>query len=60
MKGCNTLLLNEATIIEAVQEYLNKRTTGIKIVVQSVTSESNGYDRAFKVKTSESAEVAAS
>jgi hypothetical protein len=26
MKGSNTLLLNKATIIEAIQEYLDKRT----------------------------------
>jgi hypothetical protein len=36
-KGNNTLLLNEATMIEAVQEYLRKRTlVDFKPTVKSV------------------------
>lgn len=45
MKGTNTLRFNQATIVEAVQEYLNKRLTvdAGKQTVLSVTTESNAY-----------------
>jgi hypothetical protein len=40
MKGNNALCLNEATMVEAVQEYLDKRTTSAgKICVQSVSAD---------------------
>ena len=39
MKGSNELHINQATIIEAVQEYLDKRYTPTPMVV-SVTMES--------------------
>jgi hypothetical protein len=45
MKGNNELRLNEATLIEAVQEYLNKRMTTFAPKVISI-----GYgDREFRV-----------
>ena len=42
MKGSNDLRWNEATIIEAVQEYLDKRYTP-NVTVTSVKSESKNY-----------------
>ena len=42
MKGSNELHLNQATIIEAIQEYLDKRYTPKPRVV-SVSTESKGY-----------------
>lgn len=42
MRGVNNLKLNQRTINEALQEYLNKRTTGIKIDVTMVTEETGG------------------
>lgn len=42
MKGSNTLLLNKATIIEAVQEYLDKRTMPSgRVRVSNVTQPGN-------------------
>lgn len=38
MKGNNTLVLNEATMIEAIQEYLDKRMPQHAPNVQAVTS----------------------
>lgn len=37
MKGNNELVLNESTIIEAVQEYLDKRMTTFAPKVKSVS-----------------------
>ena len=45
MKGKNVLEFNQATMVQAVQEYLDKRLTkdaGVQSVL-SVTSESSGY-----------------
>jgi hypothetical protein len=45
MKGNNELILNESTMIEAVQEYLDKRMTTFAPMVKSI-----GYkDHEFKV-----------
>ena len=53
MKGNNELKLNEATIIDAVQEYLDKRYTP-KVVVTSVKETSNSsYSAEFTVKVEE-------
>lgn len=54
MKGNNELHLNEATIIEAVQEYLAKRYTPTPKVT-SVAMEKSGYDTTFVVKCEEPA-----
>lgn len=45
MKGNNTLTLNEATMIEAVQEYLTKRMGAT--YVPTVTSVKPGQDKAY-------------
>ena len=54
MKGSNTLLLNQATVIEALQEYLDKRyEPKVKVVsVNKDASQSYGDD-SFKVLISE-------
>lgn len=50
MKGNNELRLSPATVIEALQEYLDKRYTP-NVVVQSVEKKSEGYgDDWFVVK----------
>lgn len=51
MRGSNTLKLNEATLIEAMQEYLDRRTVGTKQVVESVTQ--YGTSDVFDVKINE-------
>jgi len=45
MKGVNSLSLNQATMVEAVQEYFDKRLTSSagKQTVLSVTAESTSY-----------------
>ena len=49
MKGNNEILLNEATMIEALQEYFDKRMTTFAPVITNV-----GYrDREFKVSVKE-------
>ena len=52
MKGSNTFKLNEETMIEAVQEYLDKRITKDTPVVTSVTVKS-GIDHQFTILLSE-------
>lgn len=49
MKGTNTATLNEATMIDALQEYFDKRTINTKQKVLSVSSIDSGYTREFKV-----------
>lgn len=58
MRGSNTLLLNGATMIDAVQEYLDKRLTP-KIEVVSVTSTGSSAGE-FKVDVKEITEEARS
>lgn len=36
MKGVNEIVLNDATMIEAVEEYLAKRTVNLKLKVKSI------------------------
>lgn len=36
MKGTNTLRLNQATVAQAVQDYLNAQLLSTRLVVQSV------------------------
>ena len=59
MKGSNTIQFNEATIIAAVQEYLDKRYTP-NIQVQSVKATSSGAGYAtqgmFAVEVTEAPE----
>jgi hypothetical protein len=50
MKGSNELRLNEATIIEAVQEYLDKRLPTTPVVVKSIDENNGGYNKTFIVK----------
>ena len=54
MKGSNTLELNEATMIEAVQFWLNSQfVEGKAPVVKSVTGGTGTYDNMFKVSVEE-------
>lgn len=55
MKGPNSLHLNEATIVEAIQEYLDKRMTAFSPKVVSVRiEEGHGYEgRRFIVDTAD-------
>lgn len=43
MKGNNELRLNDATMMEALQEYFDKRITGSLVDVKSIKCESQGY-----------------
>ena len=53
MKGNNTLILNGASLIEALQEYFDKRITS-KIKVESVSASTGAYDQGtFTIKVSE-------
>ena len=58
MKGANELQLNQATLVEAVQEYLDQRTTNkCRVTVESVTGQVvNGHTSYFKVKVTEAEE----
>jgi len=53
MKGNNTLELNEATMIVAVQEYLNKRITVETPIVKSVKRSGKAYENGFTVELAE-------
>lgn len=55
MKGANELLLNEASIIEAIQEYLDARMKRAPLVV-AVTPAGSG--ELFSVKLTEREEPA--
>ena len=50
MKGNNTLILNEATMIIAVQEYLNKRFVTDTPVADRITAETTNHVPCFKIK----------
>lgn len=51
MIGNNTLLLNESTVIEAVQEYLDKRMTAAPKVASVKPKTGNTYScEAFEVQ----------
>lgn len=49
MKGTNELNLNETTMIEAVQEYLNKRMSTYAPTVTSVKAGRNISDYSFTI-----------
>lgn len=50
MKGSNELVLNEATMMEALQEYLDRRMTTFAPRVTGVTEVRSGtVSNAFKV-----------
>ena len=52
MKGNNTLLLNHATIIEALQEYFDKRTTEEgRFIVLGIKTNNHQYDNTVEVST---------
>ena len=53
MKGNNTLELNEATMIEAVQEYLDKRFTKDTPLVKRITTHTVNQVLRFEVELSE-------
>lgn len=53
MKGNNKLELNEATMIDAIQEYLNKRMTIHAPKVTSVKSSKEGLSDGFTVTVEE-------
>jgi hypothetical protein len=53
MKGSNSLHLNEATMIEAVQEYLDKRMSTHAPVVDGVKHCGSTYNAEFLVSVSE-------
>lgn len=53
MKGNNTLELNEATLIEAMQEYLDKRMTEHSPRVTAVKSSKVGLSDGFTVRVEE-------
>lgn len=52
-KGHNILKLNEATVIAALQEYLNKRTVGDVLKVTSIRTETVNGSWWFSVSTEE-------
>lgn len=56
MRGNNDLILNEATIKEAMQEYLDKRMGEFAPQVTGVKY-NNKYDYAFTVSVSSKEEV---
>jgi hypothetical protein len=51
VKGVNTFILNTATCIEAIQEYLDKRMPNDKVTVTGFVATS-GTDTGFRVTTS--------
>ena len=53
MKGNNTLILNEATMIEAMQEYVDKRYTVDTPIVKRVTAETGKVVPEFEIELSE-------
>lgn len=54
MKGNNIIKLNEATVIEAVQEYLDKRVhDDFRQRVNAVVPEDQGHVTVFRVEVSE-------
>lgn len=53
MRGNNTLQLNEATLKEALQEYLEKRMGAYAPIVGSVRMGSDNHTRDFLVDVSE-------
>lgn len=56
MKGNNELKLNEATMIEVVQEWLDRQLPGGAPTVTSVKGGSNNYDLTFTVSVSSEAD----
>ena len=55
MKGSNTLEFNEATIIEAIQYWLNSQfVEGKAPTVKSVKGGSGTYDNTFKIGVDDS------
>ena len=53
MKGNNQFDLNEATLIEAVQEYFDKRMPIYGVVVKSVKSSRVGLSDGFTIHVEE-------
>lgn len=56
MKGNNELKLNEATMIEVVQEWIDRQLPGGAPTVTSVKGSSSGYDLTFTVSLSSDAD----
>ena len=57
MRGNNTLELNEATLIEAMQEYLDKRMGQFAPLVKGVSVTGQGYEKTFNVSVSDKEKV---
>lgn len=54
MKGVNTLILNSATMMQAVQEYLDKRTTPeVAVQVTGVEQSFPLNEATFKITVEE-------
>jgi hypothetical protein len=54
MKGNNTLIVNASTMVEAMQEYLDRRTAGAKAdKVEHVTYANEGVNTVYKFGLSE-------
>lgn len=54
MKGTNTIVVNTATVVEAMQEYLDKRAAGGKAdKVESVSSKFDAGSLSFHFNLSE-------
>ena len=49
MKGNNELILNEATMIEAVQFWLDSRMVQMAPKVTGVNSKNEGYSKTFEI-----------
>lgn len=49
MKGSNELILNEATMIEAVQYWLDSRMIPVAPKVTGVKSRTENYDKTFEI-----------
>jgi hypothetical protein len=57
MKGNNTIELNTASMIEALQEYLDKRMGEYAPKVTDVKYSKPGYDTTFNISVSEQEKV---
>lgn len=59
MEGVNEISLNEATMIKALQFWLNRDQLAIEraVVVRSVQCKDNGYGRTFIVEFEPKADV---
>ena len=59
MKGNNEIRLNESTMVEVVQQWLNREMPNNTPKVTSVTSDNDNYAPGFTVKVSDQEQRAA-